>query len=72
MGQDIVYPAMWCLENQHLPRIGSLFGPYSSVRNKRLFQISIQDGNCLRNLLAYRPDETIRLEFFSELIKHTD
>ena len=37
---------------------------YSSVPNKKMFQISIQDGNCLRNLLAYRPDETFRLEFF--------
>ena len=29
---------------------------YSSVPNRRLFQISIQDGNCVRYLLAYRPD----------------
>ena len=29
---------------------------YSSVPNRRLFWISIQDRNCLRNLLAYRPD----------------
>ena len=38
---------------------------YSSVPNKKMFQISIQDGNCQRNSLAYRPD------FFSELIKQT-
>ena len=28
---------------------------YSSVPNRRLFWISIQDGNCLRDLLVYRP-----------------
>ena len=35
---------------------------YSSVPNRKLFQISIQNGNCLRNSLAFRPD------FFSESI----
>ena len=36
----------------HASNFCCLVVKYSSVLNRRLFRISIQDGNCLRNLLA--------------------
>ena len=47
------------------------FTQYSSVLNCSKY-LSIQDGNFLRNLLAYRPDfKHTGQNFFSKLIKHT-